>query len=93
MTASLRLQNEIDWILNFTSSCENSEIQKLDNKLISGHLNLIRTLLTCEGVNKRETGQKIIKFLINNFLFPASKLILSSPSKYSIKSDAEYMPV
>ncbi|EDO44319.1 predicted protein, partial [Nematostella vectensis] len=77
------LENEIQWLLNFESS------SNLDNgpPLLAGHLRFLRTLLTCEGVDKRKWGQAIIRDLLGDFLFPASKLIFETrgtPNKSAI---------
>lgn len=44
-------------------------------KLISGHLNLLRALVTCEGVNKHDCGPKLVNQVLDYFLFPASNLM------------------
>ncbi|EDV23143.1 uncharacterized protein TRIADDRAFT_27581 [Trichoplax adhaerens] len=45
-------------------------------RLLTGHLQLTKTLLTCEGLNKQTFGEKLIPNLIDNFLFPASNAML-----------------
>lgn len=49
------LEDEVGWLQNFVPS-DNDTIAETDNYLIAGHLKLIRTLLTCQKVNKREYG-------------------------------------
>lgn len=44
-------------------------------KLISGHLNLLRALVTCEGVNKHSCGPRLVNQVLDYFLFPASNLM------------------
>lgn len=44
-------------------------------KFISGHLNLLRALVTCEGVNKHKCGAKLVNQVLDYFLFPASNLM------------------
>lgn len=44
-------------------------------KLISGHMNLLRALVTCEGVNKHSFGPKLVSQVLDYFLFPASNLM------------------
>ncbi len=46
-----------------------------DNALLAGHINVVRGLLTCDGVERREAGRLLLADLLNTFLFPASKLI------------------
>uniref|UniRef100_T1IKX5 ubiquitinyl hydrolase 1 n=1 Tax=Strigamia maritima TaxID=126957 RepID=T1IKX5_STRMM len=68
------MDDEIAWLLNFTTSV-NISTQPSDNALLAGHLRLIQTLLTCEGVDKKHFGGLIICDLLNQFLFPASWVI------------------
>ena len=50
------LEDEIAWLANFVpGGCP--EAREVDNMLLAGHLNLIRTLVTCEGVDKRGLGK------------------------------------
>lgn len=77
------IDTEIQWLLNFEcgTNLENSF------PLLAGHLKLIKTLFTCEGVDKKGLGEKLIKDLLDDFLFPASKLIFdtrSTPSKETV---------
>lgn len=50
------LEDELAWLGNFVPS-ENPDIRDTDNTLLSGHLKLISTLLTCEGVDKSVVGK------------------------------------
>ena len=54
------LEDEIAWLSNFVPS-EHLELKETDNCLLAGHLKLIKTLFTCEGVNKEEYGKLIEK--------------------------------
>ncbi|GFO40772.1 ubiquitin carboxyl-terminal hydrolase 24, partial [Plakobranchus ocellatus] len=71
------LEDELAWLSNFVTS-RHSDLQQTDNTLLAGHLKLIRTLLTCEGVDKAEHGATLVGDLLHDFLFPASKLMLDS---------------
>jgi len=75
------LDEEFYWLTNFTVSTMSNELRLIDNTLFIGHLRLIRTLLTCENVNKNEIGEEFIRLLIDEFLFPASKTIFSPEEK------------
>ena len=44
-------------------------------KLISGHLNLLRALATCEMIDKHNYGPKLVNQVLDYFLFPASNLM------------------
>jgi ubiquitin carboxyl-terminal hydrolase 9/24 len=67
------LEDEISWLNNFVTS---SKTKDIDNVLLAGHLRLVQTLLTCEGMDKKIYGQMLVPILLDEFLFPASKLIL-----------------
>nr|XP_033771654.1 ubiquitin carboxyl-terminal hydrolase 24 isoform X3 [Geotrypetes seraphini] len=75
------LEDEITWLDNFepnrTAECETSEA---DNILLAGHLRLIKTLLSLCGTEKEMLGPSLIKQLLDDFLFRASRIILSSHS-------------
>lgn len=75
------LEDEIMWLDNFepnrTSECETSEA---DNVWLAGHLRLIKTLLFLCGAEKEMLGPSLIKQLLDDFLFRASRIILNSHS-------------
>ncbi|CAF1378096.1 unnamed protein product [Rotaria sordida] len=72
------LTNEFNWLSSYTVSTTSNELRTIDNILFMGHLRFIRTLLTCENINKIEFGIDFIRLIIDQFLFPASKR-MSSP--------------
>jgi ubiquitin carboxyl-terminal hydrolase 9/24 len=67
------LTEELTWLSTYTVSSTSNELRQIDNILFMGHLKLIRTLLTCENIDKNEVGSDFIRLLIDQFLFPASK--------------------
>ncbi|XP_053549190.1 ubiquitin carboxyl-terminal hydrolase 24 [Bombina bombina] len=73
------LEDEITWLDNFepnrTVDCETSEA---DNVWLAGHLRLIKTLLSLCGNEKEMLGPSLIKQLLDDFLFRASRIILNS---------------
>ncbi|KAH0618572.1 hypothetical protein JD844_017919, partial [Phrynosoma platyrhinos] len=75
------LEDEITWLDNFeptrAAECETSEA---DNVLLAGHLRLIKTLLSLCGTEKEMLGSSLIKPLLDDFLFRASRIILNSHS-------------
>lgn len=84
------LEDEIGWLSNFevpTSAeyAESSSARVLDNTLLTGHLRLIKTLIACPDIDKKKIGSQLITKLLNEFLFPASKLILDSSSQVRSK--------
>jgi len=67
------LTDEFNWLSTYAVSTTSNELRTIDNILFIGHLRFIRTLLTCENINKIEFGIDFIRLLIDQFLFPASK--------------------
>ncbi|XP_046339329.2 ubiquitin carboxyl-terminal hydrolase 24-like isoform X2 [Haliotis rufescens] len=86
------LEDEIAWLSNFVPS-KNPELNQTDNTLLGGHLKLIKTLLTCEGVQKKDIGNTLVGELLHDFLFPASKLMMDSLNQSNTEmSLAEFNP-
>uniref|UniRef100_A0A8C3TK63 Ubiquitin carboxyl-terminal hydrolase 24 n=1 Tax=Chelydra serpentina TaxID=8475 RepID=A0A8C3TK63_CHESE len=81
ISPAVMLEDEITWLDNFepnrTAECETSEA---DNILLAGHLRLIKTLLSLCGAEKEMLGSSLIKPLLDDFLFRASRIILNSNS-------------
>ncbi|XP_053324952.1 ubiquitin carboxyl-terminal hydrolase 24 [Spea bombifrons] len=79
------LEDEITWLDNFepnrTAECETSEV---DNVWLAGHLRLIKTLLSLCGTEKEILGPSLIKQLLDDFLFRASRIILNSKSSAAV---------
>ncbi|CAF1027234.1 unnamed protein product, partial [Didymodactylos carnosus] len=75
INAKTLLTDEINWLGTYTVT---NELRSIDNILFIGHLHFIRTLLTCENINKIEHGRELIRLLIDQFLFPASKSMTTS---------------
>ncbi|XP_075472164.1 ubiquitin carboxyl-terminal hydrolase 24 isoform X2 [Ascaphus truei] len=75
------LEDEITWLDNFEpnrpAECETSEA---DNVWLAGHLRIIKTLLALCGAEKEMLGPSLIKQLLDDFLFRASRIILNSHS-------------
>ncbi|KAL5016318.1 hypothetical protein ScPMuIL_005907 [Solemya velum] len=71
------LEDELAWLSNFVPS-DNADLRETDNCLLAGHLKLIKTLFTCEGVDKEQFSQTLVHDLLHDFLFPASKLMMDS---------------
>lgn len=68
ISPSQMLEDEIGWLTNFTATREVmrerpesgvSAMRYADNILLAGHLMLISALMSCEGINKEETGKYI----------------------------------
>ena len=43
--------------------------------LLAGHLRLVQSLLSCDGVSKVKVGAALIQTLLDLYLFPASKVV------------------
>ena len=50
------LEDEIGWLSNFVPS-DGHGVRDTDNMLMAGHVRLIRTLLTCQNINKVDIGK------------------------------------
>lgn len=82
------LSNEFTWLSTYAVSLTSNELRAIDNILFVGHLKFIRTLLTCENINKTKIGNEFIRLLIDQFLFPASKRMSSSIESSNNENDA-----
>ncbi|XP_060555692.1 ubiquitin carboxyl-terminal hydrolase 24-like isoform X1 [Ruditapes philippinarum] len=71
------LEDEVAWLSNFVPT-EHPDLMDTDNMLLAGHLKLIKTLFTCEGICKEEYGKALVHDLLHDFLFPASKTMMDS---------------
>ena len=49
------LEDEIDWLTAYIPS-EHVHLRETDNTLMAGHLALVKTLLTCDNVCKKQAG-------------------------------------
>ena len=90
-TASM-LDDEIDWLNNFEpSDTEESSLWITDNLVMAGHLLLAKTLLTCEGMDKKKIGELcysdiiIIQIIISKIYSSASNIKTSHWALYKIK--------
>ena len=70
VSAAQMVEDEVTYLFNF-SPCN----RVADSALLAGHIKLVKSLLSCEGVNKEEVGALIIPQFLTSYLFPASKLI------------------
>ncbi|XP_077980970.1 ubiquitin carboxyl-terminal hydrolase 24-like [Glandiceps talaboti] len=85
------LDDEIAWLDNFDPS-EHDDNGETEETLLTGHLKLMKTLFTCEGINKRKFGKTLLSNLLNEFLFPASKLILVGTGNQKPVSALDFVP-
>ncbi|CAF0908766.1 unnamed protein product [Adineta steineri] len=88
INAKQLLKDEFTWLSTYTVSLTSNELRIIDNILFLGHLKFIRTLLTCENIDKNEFGQDFIRLLIDQFLFPASKRMSLSIVPSNNENDA-----
>ncbi|CAL1268833.1 unnamed protein product [Larinioides sclopetarius] len=80
------IEDEIAWLQGFSPS-SSAVLQSADSALMAGHFRYVKTLLTCDGVQKPEVGKVLIPDLLVNFLFPASLRISSGRNCSSISED------
>ena len=71
--AATMVEDEISWLFNF-SPCSAAAGDR-DGVLLAGHIKLLKALLSCQGVDRREVGRAVIPQFVSTYLFPASKLI------------------
>ncbi|CAF0886485.1 unnamed protein product [Rotaria sordida] len=96
INAKILLSNEFSWLSTYTISLISNELRTIDNVLFIGHLKFIRTLLTCENINKNKIGIDFIRLLIDQFLFPASKHMslpnVSTNNEYDLNDNSIFEP-
>uniref|UniRef100_A0A673MZ36 Ubiquitin carboxyl-terminal hydrolase 24 n=1 Tax=Sinocyclocheilus rhinocerous TaxID=307959 RepID=A0A673MZ36_9TELE len=81
---AVMLEDEISWLDNFEPTWTNElETSEADNILLAAHLRLIKTLLSLCGSEKEQFGPSLIQQLLDDFLFRASRIILSNDSSSS----------
>lgn len=79
LSAATMLEDEISWLDNFEPSWSSEmETSEADNVLLAGHLRLIKTLLSLCGNEKEHLGPSLIRQLLDDFLFRASRIIINS---------------
>lgn len=89
INAKQLLTDELAWLSSYTISSTSEELRAVDNILFLGHLKFIRTLLTCEHIDKNQCGHDLIHLLLEQFLFPASKrTVLSMVSTPIAENDS-----
>jgi hypothetical protein len=74
------LDDETDWMLAYQCSSSSEHMARIDSRLIQGHLSLLSALLARLPMRKRAVGVRLIRALIEDFLFPASARIHAPPS-------------
>lgn len=73
------LQKELSWLNDVVISQPSSpEVQTL----LAGHLNLCKSIISCEGIDKESLCHNLISRLLSEFLFPTTNLTLDSPSPH-----------
>ena len=76
------LEDEVAWLSNFVPS-EHHELKETDNSLLAGHLKLIKTLFTCDGVSKEEHGRSFQSLCTQLLLYAIYSLLSSADLKKS----------
>ncbi len=70
-SAHSMLEDELTFLHNY-APCSRRE----DCTLLQGHLRLVESLLSAEGISTDEVGKNVISDLLDSHLFPASKVIV-----------------
>lgn len=71
-STSQMLQDEVNWLLNYTCTPEKSEV---DNAVIAAHLGFMQKLIGISSQIKKKVGDQLITPLLEQFLFPAARVI------------------
>ncbi|OWF40886.1 probable ubiquitin carboxyl-terminal hydrolase FAF-X isoform X2 [Mizuhopecten yessoensis] len=78
------LSNEIDWLIKTRDDVVNTGEVVVEEALLGGHLGITRELLAFQSSEKKcnigseKGGANLIKEIVEDFLFPASKIVLQS---------------
>eukprot|EP00095_Tigriopus_kingsejongensis_P003305 maker-scaffold355_size198070-snap-gene-0.39 protein:Tk03305 transcript:maker-scaffold355_size198070-snap-gene-0.39-mRNA-1 annotation:"ubiquitin carboxyl-terminal hydrolase 24 isoform x8" len=81
------IDDELTFLVNFTVSNRFE-----DCTVLAGHLKVVETLLTCEGVDKKKLGKKLVPDLLSSFLFPASRIRTDASDPGSRKQNLNFYP-
>ncbi|KAK3596917.1 hypothetical protein CHS0354_031696 [Potamilus streckersoni] len=82
--AENHLNNEIAWLKKVRDQVVETGENPVDDVLLEGHLGITRELLAFQSTEKKfhigseKGGTNLIKELVEDFVFPASKLVLQS---------------
>lgn len=79
LLCQLSLKEQTKYHVNATQLLEEelaflSNSDSLNVEMVHGHLKLSNALFTCEGVEKETQGRSFVQYLLDDFLFSASKL-------------------
>lgn len=76
------LNNEIKWLKNIREKIKTDGDSGMEEVILEGHLNITKELVQMISIEKRDeigsnetTGIMLIKELLEDFIFPASKLM------------------
>ncbi|KAK0066423.1 ubiquitin carboxyl-terminal hydrolase FAF-X isoform X1 [Biomphalaria pfeifferi] len=91
MTVEPQLNNEITWLMDVRSQCIKCGETQVDDALLEGRMCITKELLSFQSSEKKfqigckSGGAELIKKLVEDFIFPASKLVTQCR-----KNDAEF---
>ncbi|XP_045395018.1 probable ubiquitin carboxyl-terminal hydrolase FAF-X isoform X1 [Lemur catta] len=80
--AEVLLNNEIDWLKRIRDNVKNTSETGVEEAILEGHLGVTKELLAFQTPEKKyhvgceKGGANLIKELIDDFIFPASKIYL-----------------
>jgi ubiquitin carboxyl-terminal hydrolase 9/24 len=95
------LNNEIKWLKNIREKIKTDGDSGMEEVILEGHLNITKELVQMISIEKRDeigsnetTGIMLIKELLEDFIFPASKLMEDMSKHQAIDFiDIEVTPV
>ncbi|KAH9509417.1 putative ubiquitin carboxyl-terminal hydrolase FAF-X [Bulinus truncatus] len=91
MTVEPQLNNEIAWLMEVRNQCIKFGETQVDDALLEGRMCITKELLSFQSSEKKyhigckSGGAELIKILVEDFIFPASKLVTQCR-----KNDAEF---
>ncbi|XP_052271352.1 probable ubiquitin carboxyl-terminal hydrolase FAF-X [Dreissena polymorpha] len=97
--AEVLLNNEITWLKRVRDEVVNTGETQTDDTLLEGHLGITRELLAFQSADKKyqmgseKGGANLVKELVEDFVFPASKIVLHSRKMNGEFPTEQAMPV
>ncbi|KAK6195512.1 hypothetical protein SNE40_000926 [Patella caerulea] len=98
-TAEALLNNEIVWLKGVKEQVATSGELQTEEALLEGHLGITRELLAFQSCDKKykigseNGGDNLIKEIVEDFVFPASKMMLNCQTESGEFSAEEAVPV
>jgi len=98
-TAEVLLNNEITWLKRVRDGVEKTGEVQVEEALLEGHLGVTRELLAFQSPDKKyhigseKGGANLIKELVEDFIFPASKIVIQCRKQNGEMPSDQAIPV